>query len=120
MLNEMFGSFSSGAIGRARFILGTIALAVVAVVLVIALGGGAGVYDRVTGTSGGTPTLSGIALLFLVVVMGAYVVGNLNLVAKRARDIGWSPLLMVILYIIGSGVVWIVLAVVPSQPQKTA
>lgn len=118
MFNDMFGSFSAGSIGRLRFIGLTILLAVILMATALSLGIFAGVIhhvfpgERVTAA---VPVLGFGAFAIMGTVAIAVTIGMLNLVAKRARDIGWSPVLLVILYVVFSGIVWIVLAIVPGM-----
>lgn len=117
MFQDMFGNFTSGRIGRGRFILLTLLLAASIFAFAILLGGGIGVFERLGGTAD-TPGVEPLAMgsLLAMGILGiAVIVGQLNLVAKRARDIGWNALLMVVLYLIFTPVVWVVLAVVGGK-----
>ena len=116
MFNDMFGSFSSGAIGRLRFVGLTLLLGFGFLLVGMALGGGAGIFE----SAGGDPAVAGaglgtVALLVILVVGVAVMVGQLNLVAKRARDIGWPVLPTVVIYLFFSFIVWFILALVPGQ-----
>lgn len=114
-MRTLFGDFTTGTIDRGGFILWTVLIFVIALVFVIALGGFAALYDTATGTQGGTPALNGVGALAVLVFMLALGVAQINLVAKRTRDIGWSVPLVVILYIIGVPLVWLVLAIVKGR-----
>ena len=116
MFNDMFGSFSSGAIGRLRFVGLTLLLGFGFVLVGMALGAGAGIFEN----AGGDPATAGaglgiVALLVMLVAGVAVIVGQLNLVAKRARDIGWPVLPTVVIYLFFSFIVWFILALVPGQ-----
>ena len=117
MFRDMFGSFSAGSIGRLRFIGLTILLFVILIATALSLGLFAGFLhqtipdERVTAA---VPMFGFGAFVIMGIVAVAATIGMLNLVAKRARDIGWNPVLPVILYVVFSGLVWIVLAIVPG------
>lgn len=120
MFQDMFGSFSSGRIGRLRFVGLTILLALVFAIVGISLGGFAAISEKLSEAGGAAPyapRLGGAGLLVFLIAGIALFVGTLNLVAKRARDIGWSPVLLIILYLFFNGITWIVLALV-SGSQK--
>ena len=110
MFQEIFGNFSSGAIGRGRFIALTLFVGFGALAIVMAVALATGLFD---GTGGAGASL--LFLLVLLVVGFGALVGQCNLVAKRTRDIGWEPLVTVILYLFFSLIVWIILAIVPGK-----
>lgn len=116
MFTDMFGNFTEGKIGRVRFVIMTALLAIALYALAVAMGGAAAIYDYLTGTIGGSPEVSMAGFLIFLAAAAAWFVSTLNLVAKRARDAGWNPLVVVLLYIVFSGLVWIVLALYPGRP----
>lgn len=119
MLHDAFRSFSGGRISRMRFVVTTLALALAVIVVGLAMGAGAGVLERLAGTEAvhaSAPALGGGGLLLFLLTGGLAILGTLNLVAKRARDIGWGVPLALLLFILFSGITWIVLAVVPGKP----
>lgn len=82
----------------------------------IALGLAAGVYDRLVGSShGATPALGAMALLAVLSIGVACVVAMLWLVARRARTVGWSPLVTLILFVPLSALVWLALLLKDEQ-----
>ena len=116
MFNDMFGSFSSGVIGRLRFVGLTLLLGFGFVLVGMALGAGAGIFENAGGDRATAGAGLGIAALLVMLVAGvAVIVGQLNLVAKRARDIGWPVLPTVVIYLFFSFIVWFILALVPGQ-----
>lgn len=126
VFRDMFGSFSSGRIGRLRFVGLTLLLDVALVAVGLLFGLFAGVMERLdpyrTLTANGPilPALGLTAFTIIVAVSLLVIFGTLNLVAKRARDIGWSPELLLILCVMFSGVTWIVLAIVPGKADAAA
>lgn len=121
MLKDMFGNFSSGRIGRLRFIGLTILLEIIFVATGLATGVFAGVLENIYPQEtlrAATPALGFAAFAIMLAVGIAMMVGTLNLAAKRTRDIGWPPVLLVILYIFFSLVVWLVLAIVPGRAAR--
>jgi len=118
LLQEIFGSFSTGRIGRVRFVLLTLLLSIAMLATGFGLGFGAAIGDWLQ--SDAAPSwrpAAGLAGLTVFLAVGvAVVVGTLNLVAKRARDIGWPAVWLVLLFLITSGLVGLLLAVVPGRP----
>lgn len=126
VLADMFGSFSSGRIGRLRFIGLTLLLDAALIAVGLTFGLFAGIMERLdpyrtlTATGPILPALGLTAFTIIIAVSLLVIFGTLNLVAKRARDIGWSPELMLILCVMFSGITWIVLAIVPGKADAEA
>lgn len=115
-MRTLFGDWTTGTIDRGGFILWTVILFVIAAIFIFLLGGSAALVENTIGTEGsGAPALGGLALIGTFVFMIAFAIAQINLVAKRTRDIGWSVPLVVILYIIGVPLVWLVLAIVKGR-----
>ena len=117
MFQDMFGEFTTGKVGRGKFILLTLGLGLFLVVFAMMIGGGIGVFERLGGTAE-TPGVQPLALGTLLAFFAAGIVvaiGQLNLVGKRARDIGWPALLLVIVYLFLTPLIWLILAVMPGK-----
>lgn len=119
---DMFGNFTTGRIGRLRFVVLILLLgaAMLATGLVLGFGAAIGNVVRDAAVQSALPAMRLAGLLVFLAVSLAIVVGSLNLVAKRSRDIGWHPVLLVVLFLISSGLVSIVLALVPGGQRTGA
>ncbi|MCB2048727.1 MAG: DUF805 domain-containing protein [Novosphingobium sp.] len=115
MFSHMFGSFSQGTIGRLRFVLLTLLLGVIFAAVGMSLGVGAALFDRSGTDLSAAPAMGATGLIVFALAGLALFVGMLNLVAKRARDIGWSALLLVVFFLIFWPLVWVVLALFPGK-----
>lgn len=117
MFQDMFGEFTTGRVGRGKFVFLTLLLGLSLVVFAMLIGGGIGVFERLGGTAdtpGVQPAAFGTVLAFFVA--GVIVaIGQLNLVGKRARDIGWSAPLLIVLYLLLTPLIWIILAVMSGK-----
>ncbi|RAH98720.1 hypothetical protein DLJ53_24060 [Acuticoccus sediminis] len=109
MLKAYFGDLADGRIGRARFVglwLGLIGMALLAALaIVVALGAAvhlaAGDLEEVEAAV--VPAIGIPAIVVLTLAGFAFLFANLNIVAKRARDIGWPGWLVAVLYLVLSG-----------------
>lgn len=106
-------------ISRGPFIVRAILYNVLPVAVAIALGLGAGIAHQL-GLTAQTPAAAplGLAALILMLLVGlVFIWLMIRLVAARARDIGWSPLLVVAVYLVLVQLPLIVLALVPGKSR---
>lgn len=94
MFNDYFGSVSDGRLGTRRFIMLWLVLIAGFVILGLLIGASIGVAERLIGgdveavrktlsQNFGLPVIIALAVIFV-----AFAFANLNILAKRARDVG--------------------------------
>ncbi len=106
MMKTLFGEVLTGRLGRLPFLGGSVLLAVVTVAIGVGIGLAAGVAENMAGGDVGeaqaqiAERLGLPSLVLSGIVFGAVFLADLNLTAKRFRDIGlrgWWMVLAVVL-----------------------
>lgn len=129
LLHDYVLDIRTARLSRARFAVLFVLLLIAGILMVVALGAGIGLTERFlpglaqvlksqtdAARMGGLPILMPFALAAV-----AFIWAQIALVAKRARDIGWHPVLVTVIYLLSTGVsglgllVALVLALVPGQ-----
>ncbi len=119
MVRDLLGNVMAGRIGQGRFVLLSLVVIAFGATVFVLLGVGASVASML-GLSDdpvARPVLDLGALVLLLIGEIVALYAMLNIAAKRARDIGWNSLLMVVLLVAFNVLVWIVLAIVPGRPD---
>lgn len=132
VIQDCFLDIRSGRLGRRRFAILFISLLVITFVPAILLGAGIGMTERfapglieILKSQVDASRAAGLlVLLFFLLFAAAMIWAQINLVAKRTRDIGWNPILITVTYMVltsasGLGLVLaVVLAVTPSRKRN--
>jgi uncharacterized membrane protein YhaH (DUF805 family) len=131
ILRDYFLDIRSARLSRGRFSILFIGLLVVAFVLAILLGAGIGITERfapglidILKSQVAVTRASGLLVLLVFFVSALAIIwAKINLVAKRARDIGWNPIFITVLYLVLTGITGLgllmalVLAIIPSRSK---
>lgn len=94
MLKDYFQEIKTGKLGRKRFIILWIMMFVIMIVAMIGVGVSFGVAEHIVGgdLAAAQDKLRGAfaipAIIIFALVVIAFIFANLNIVAKRARDVG--------------------------------
>lgn len=131
IIRDYFLDIRSARLARSRFAVLFIGLLVIGFLLVILLGAGIGISERfapglvdiIKSQVVATRAAGLLVLLVFLVSAAAIIWAQISLVAKRARDIGWNPVFVTVLFLVLNGIsvlgllMALVLAIVPGSSR---
>jgi len=94
MLRDYFGDFANGRLKSIAFLVRWLVLLAIVFGVLIGIGAAIGVTERLAGGDIATlqrelaQSLGGPFAIAMLVFMGLVLIANLNIIAKRARDVG--------------------------------